>query len=80
MVCRGEPDATDSVGDANGLLLASESVVPELKRGPMLRGANFICAGGGTSRPEPNVTEKVGTRPSFSGNANFSESEDFSAG
>ena len=78
---RSEFERVVSVGDTNGLLALLRSdevqVVPDWKRGPMLRGVKRICDGGGTSWPEPKVTEYVGTRSS-DGNANFSESYTFS--
>ncbi len=47
----------------------------------MLRGGlKRICDGGGTSCPEPNVTEYDGMESSLDGNANFSESYVFSTG
>lgn len=63
----------DSVGVSNGFEDAFEA-----KRGPMCRGAKRICAGGGTSGPEPNMAEKVGTGSKFGGKSIFSESYVFS--
>lgn len=76
---RNEFERVVSVGVTNGLLLlpSEVQVEPEWKRGPMLRGVKRICDGGGTSCPEPKVTEYVGTLSS-DGNANFSESYTFS--
>lgn len=65
----------DSVGVSNGFEDADE-----LKRGPMCRGAKRICAGGGTSGPDPNMAEKVGTGSKLGGKSIFSESYVFSTG
>ncbi len=65
----------DSLGVSNGFADADEA-----KRGPMCRGAKRICAGGGTSGPEPNMAEKVGTGSKLGGKSIFSESYVFSTG
>ena len=75
---RSEFERVVSVGDTNGFDSDEPNVVPDWKRGPMLRGVKRIWLGGGTSCPDPNVTEYVGGPWSGDGNANFSESYVFS--